>query len=361
MKCFTNGYVKIFAMLLGVCMSASICMAQYAADPFGPDDPKPPTATKSIELAEPDAVLLGAEKPSQIEVKDLVRSLGDRSAAVRQAAIRRLFAHPDVAEAGVVRALKEGTLATRLAALELLDEWQAPTEGLDPWQVETISDARLAKLDEWLKQQPARLAKKAEEPSDTPSDKEKLSAERLADAKRQIARMLKSTDEEAAAIRERLAGLAALLLPEVREQLSTAETDRQRHLLLALRYRLIASDALALKWPQGLVRLAASDAKKRSQAAEELAKLATAEDELLLLELFSDADPLVREISLRGLRQLGGEDATAALVRLLKDPEPNVRAAVLKQLAEEWRAGIEKRWEADYASADYEYVAHGMV
>ena len=51
--------------------------------------------------------------------------------------------------------------------------------------------------------------------------------------------------------------------------------------------------------------------------------------------LFSDADPLVREISLRGLRQLGGEDATAALVRLLKDPEPNVRAAVLKQLAEE--------------------------
>ncbi|MBP39033.1 MAG: sulfatase-like hydrolase/transferase [Dehalococcoidia bacterium] len=42
------------------------------------------------------------------------------------------------------------------------------------------------------------------------------------------------------------------------------------------------------------------------------------------------------------------------------DSEPEITAE-LKALAENWRAGIEKRWEDDYASADYEYVAHGMV
>ncbi len=52
------------------------------------------------------------------------------------------------------------------------------------------------------------------------------------------------------------------------------------------------------------------------------------------MELFADPDPLVREISLRGLQHIGGKEANAALVKLLADPEPNVRAAVLKQLEE---------------------------
>ncbi len=44
----------------------------------------------------------------------------------------------------------------------------------------------------------------------------------------------------------------------------------------------------------------------------------------------------------------------------LADSEPQV-AAALKALAENWRAGIEKRWEEEYSSTDHEYVAHGMV
>lgn len=44
----------------------------------------------------------------------------------------------------------------------------------------------------------------------------------------------------------------------------------------------------------------------------------------------------------------------------LAGSQPEITAE-LKQLAEEWRAGIEKRWEAEYASTDHEYVAHGMV
>jgi len=44
----------------------------------------------------------------------------------------------------------------------------------------------------------------------------------------------------------------------------------------------------------------------------------------------------------------------------LADSEPEITAE-LKTLAEDWRAGIEQRWEDEYSSEDHEYVAHGMV
>ena len=103
---------------------------------------------------------------------------------------------------------------------------------------------------------------------------------------------------------------------------------------MILRYRLVASDALVFRWPGGLERLADVDSRQRQRAADDLAKLASKDDQPLLLELFADPDPLVREISLRGLQHIGGKEANAALVKLLADPEPNVRAAVLKQLEE---------------------------
>jgi HEAT repeat protein len=110
--------------------------------------------------------------------------------------------------------------------------------------------------------------------------------------------------------------------------------DQDRLRLLVLRYRLVATDSLMLRWPGGLVRLAQSDPRQRQHAAEELVNLASAPDQPLLTELFSDPDPLVREISLRGLQHIGGKEANAALVKLLADPELNVRTAVLKQLEE---------------------------
>ena len=47
----------------------------------------------------------------------------------------------------------------------------------------------------------------------------------------------------------------------------------------------------------------------------------------------------MREISLRGLERAGSKDGSGALAKLLDDPDPNVRAAVLKQLAENPGAG----------------------
>ena len=131
--------------------------------------------------------------------------------------------------------------------------------------------------------------------------------------------MLNADEAESDAIRQRLARLGPALLPEVAARLKAAAADQDRRRLLILRYRLAAPDSLVLRWPGGLERLADADPRQRQQAADELAKLAAEDDQPLLLELFADPDPLVREFSLRGLQHIGGKKANAALVKLLAD------------------------------------------
>ncbi|MBN1908733.1 MAG: HEAT repeat domain-containing protein [Pirellulales bacterium] len=274
--------------------------------------------------AAPADVLMRSGPPSADDTMTLVGQFTDRSPVIREAAVRRLLPHPKSSGPTVVDAFRKGDLSTRLAALELLDEWNAPLEGVDPWQPKTLTKERLAALADWAKN-----------PPDTaPTRPEKLTEAQQVELGKQIARMLSVDDAEAAAIRERLAGWGPALMPEVYARLKDAASDQDRGRLMALRYRLVTSDALALRWPGGIVQLASADSRGRQQAAEQLSKMAGAADQALLLELFSDSDPLVREISLRGLQNIGGPQATAALVKLLADPEPNVRAAVLKQLEE---------------------------
>jgi HEAT repeat protein len=274
-------------------------------------------------VATADDVLLGSGEPSVLEAVKLVRQFQQRNPALREAAVRRLLPYPNVARSVVLKSFQEGNLSARLTAMDLLEQWRAPLAGLDPWRPETFSKDRLAKLDRWS----GRNIAAAEPPK-------QLSAAELADARGQIDRMLKADEAASDAIRQRLARLGPALLPEVVARLKDATADRDRRRLAILRYRLVASDALVLRWPGGLERLGDADPKLRQQAAEELAKQAGDDEKALLLELFASADPLVREISLRGLQHIGGKRANAALVKLLGDPEPNVRAAVLKQLEE---------------------------
>jgi len=282
-------------------------------------------------LAVPDQVLLATGEPSALAVVQLTRQFDNRSAAVREAAIRRLLPYPNASGRAVLRSLREGRLSEQLASTELLREWEAPVEAIDPWRPETLTPERLAAIETWLE----KLDEAAEAPAQPPGDEpEELEAEDLSAARAEMARMLEGTDREAAASRERLARFGQALLPEVYRHLAEATADQDRERLLALRYALAGGHALSLRWPGGVERLAATDSRVRQQAAEELVKRATVEDLDLLLELFSDPDPLVREISLRGLQRTGGKRATAELVKLLSDPEPNVRAAVLNELAE---------------------------
>ena len=303
----------------------------------------------AVAAAAPLAELTGKEPPTALGVVRLVGELKQRDPVLREAALRRLVPHADLAGAAVVEAFVKGPLQARLGALELLHLWKAPIAELDPWRPDTLTESRLKLLHAW-----------AASPSKVPVEKLfALTDAQRAEARHEITRMLQAAEADALAARERLARFGAGLLPDVQARLKEAATDQARQRLTALRYRLVATDGLILNWPHGVDRLAAPAAATRHQAVQELAQRASEDEEPLLLELFSDPDPLVRELSLRALHQIAGPRAAEALTRLLRDPEPNVRAAVLKQLAEEPSAAmVPKLAEYVRTEKDADLVAH---
>jgi HEAT repeat protein/thiol-disulfide isomerase/thioredoxin len=271
---------------------------------------------------------LVAEPTDAASAEALVARIADADPVLRETATRRLLKHPDLAAPKVVDTFATGTLAVRLAAIELLQEWEAPLAGMDPWEPATLTKERLEALKKWAASQKKRPATM---PATAPAA---LSSQALTEARRDLAIMLQAaTEPEYQASRERLARLGPALLPEIYAAIKTVSSDRDRERLTALRYRVVASEDLVLGWPGGFARLASTVPGTRHAAVEELTTRVKAGDSPLLLELFSDPDPFIRERSLKLLQSVGGKGVNAGLVRLLKDPEPNVRAAVLKQLA----------------------------
>jgi HEAT repeat protein/thiol-disulfide isomerase/thioredoxin len=306
-------------------------------------------------------ILVGEPKDAG-EASAMVGLLGDADPLVREAAVHQLRRRPDLAGPKAVESFAKGSLAERLAVLELLTEWKAPLDGVDPWEPGSVTPARLEALRKWAKDAKPIKTATTTSPTSAPTQTETtrpattraaaqtaaetaeagLPADVLAAARRDLALLLSAGGKfEVRAVRERLARVGPALLPEVTSRLQTATSDDDRQRLGALRYRLVASDALAAAWPDGFERLAAADPDVRRRAVDELAGKAKADDGALLLSLFADPDPLVRETSLRALQALGGQVAADNIIRLLKDPEPNVRAAVLKQLAESPSPGTE--------------------
>lgn len=271
-----------------------------------------------------DVELSRTEAPDDAAISKIVKQLRSREVSIREAAIRRLLPHPTKSAVIVVDSLAQQDLSVRLSAFELLQEWRAPLEGLDPWQPESFTPNRLAGLKKW-----------AADPAAATGPLEQLAAESLRDAKNELSRYLLTDDEiERLGIRERLGRLSDALRPLLSERLAAEPSDRDRQLLTELRYRIIASDSLVLGWADGLTRLSSLDAETRHEAAEELAKRATDADSALVAELFADSDPVVRELSLKALRSISGDTGVDLLVKLLNDPDANVKAAVLKMLAE---------------------------
>ncbi len=288
----------------------------------------------------PPAELTESGAPAAVAVVRLARQLDQSDALLREAAINRLSAYPEEAAATVVEAFASGSLQARLAILELFSAWKAPAAGLDPWRPATVTEARLRELRDWAAK-PIAKAAVADAPADGPaSPNHPPTPEQLAEAGREIDRLIAALPSDAPPIRERLARLGRALLPAVRGRLNVVENDSARERLTALRYRLAASGALALKWPGGLERLAATELATRHRAADELLAQAAPGDEGLFLELFNDSDPLVRELALKGLDSIGEAGDSKPLLALLADPEPNVRGAVLKQLAEHPSPGL---------------------
>ena len=209
--------------------------------------------------------------------------------------------------------------------MEVLEHWKAPLAGLDPWRPESFTARAAGAAGEMdaSARSPAKRRRSTSPRSNWPRPGGRSSGCSHAD------------EAEADAIRQRLAGLGAALLPEVYARLKDAAADQDRRRLLILRYRLAAPDSLVLRWPGGLERLGDADPRQRRKAAEELAKLAGGEDKPLLLgAVRRPRSPGARDQPPRPATHRRQGRPTPPLVKLLADPEPNVRAAVLKQLEE---------------------------
>jgi HEAT repeat protein len=301
------------------------------------------SAWLDAQRARATATSAGDDAPSIVA---LAQRIGDADPTAREAAVRLLRDQPATAAGPVVEALAGGGQQQRLSAADLLDDWHAPgIADVDPWSPATLTPARLAALRSW-----ARSAKAVTPATRSASAADELDA--LAAAPTAIA---------ARAVRERLLRLGPALLPQVVARLRANPPDPARGRLVALRYRLVATDRLAADWPGGFDRVASADAQVRRQAASDLVAVARAEDAPLLTELFADDDPFVREQSLKALRTVGGADTNRALLRLLADPEANVRAAVLNTLADAPDADLGGDL-ARYAAAepDVDLVVHAV-
>ena len=229
-----------------------------------------------------------------------------------------------------IERLASADASDRAAAFDLLESRGAPLEGVDPWDPKSVTVDRRTSLEAW-----ATASTKG-----SPSTTQAVDLTTAIDL--EIGAMLAApTAVEARAVRDRLAGYGAAVVPVVSTRLVQLQqsgagenlaSHRQR--LLALRYHASASSELASKWPGGFDCLSMVDPLIRRAAMDELASLATSRDVQLLRELFTDNDPFLRERSLRVLRKLGTDETGKAIVNLLSDPDLNVRAAVLKVLAE---------------------------
>ena len=222
-----------------------------------------------------------AKEPKPADAESALQQLGASDTAVREAAIRQIRADPTMASQ-VVELLTASSLQQRLSATDLLDQWGAPVGHLDPWT--PISAGDLATLRKWAASAKPQAATQ-------PVVTDELDALIAA-----------PTEIDARAVRERLVRYDETILPQVADRLKAHPDDPARQRLVALRYRLVATDRLAAAWPGGFDRLASADSAIRRSAVSELSTIANADDHRLLRELFTDNDPFVREQSLKLLR-----------------------------------------------------------
>ena len=102
------------------------------------------------------------------EIDTLLGLMSIRDVTARRVVLNRLSEMPEHAASPAIELLATGKLGEQLAALQLLRDWDAPVEGIDPWEPDSISDDRAAKLRAWGDQaypQPAAI--KPDDPDTT--------------------------------------------------------------------------------------------------------------------------------------------------------------------------------------------------
>ncbi|MGD9854699.1 MAG: DUF4159 domain-containing protein [Planctomycetaceae bacterium] len=186
--------------------------------------------------------------------------------------------------------------------------------------------------------------------ADSPVDRMSLTPAQIVDAERLLRLMTTADAAAAASMREQLARMEQEVLPLIRDALERAPDDASRARLTAARYRLAASGPLVLAWPGGIERLSSQDFPERIGALDELSKLATSADEGLLLALFSDPAPLIRELALRTLKRISGQAADGVGLGELQSLQDAARSA-----------GLAEAYAINYSYGNTDYSAYQLA
>ena len=296
---------------------------------YTPSDQLQSWLDEKLEQADPNVqrVLLSSDPPSQAEVAELVAMLQQRSPSVRASASRRLREHRSIAAPAVVDRFRATSLSGQLTALEILEAWDAPVAGLDPWLPDTINPQSLEPLLEWVRSVP----------TDRESDQD-AAVGPIVDPQAAAA-ILRQLLDASPARRQQITHQAiagGLPVAEQAQQLLhslDSLTDDQRQLLRQVRYQILAGPATRIESAGLLESVALLDGPTRREAAEKLMQSLGSQDQPLIDDLSRDADPLVRELVVSVQSRIGALKSDR-LQRMLSDDSPSVRTAVLRELAE---------------------------
>ncbi len=184
-------------------------------------------------------VLYAAGTLASSDLKQLGGFLADSAVDVRTAAQERLFSSRRVAMGFVVDLLRTGNLSQQLCAVGLLRRWNAPIEGVDPWEPDSINADSLAPLLNWLADRDAEAAESTEVPENdaTPLDAAEVSRRIrdiiVADPRNRQAAIARALPSDGAASRDALAaGIRQRLIEGA--QLTDEERSRLREFLYRL-------------------------------------------------------------------------------------------------------------------------------
>ena len=273
-------------------------------------------------------VLYEQGEPTEQDITELIQFLAHRSPNIRAAASDRLIRNRSLVAEDMIQTLKTGRLIQKLAALQVLSAWRAPVQSIDPWTPDSINDASLQSTLDWLKDQEKETAQATE--SDLGS------AGKLDDQAFSQELLKKLLNSKSDALMAQAITLGDSMLPEVRERLSHASDfdDQQQMVLRELLYRLLASEQSRLQQSSLLVALASLNGETHRAAAEKLIESSTQQDQMLIDELSSDPNPIIRELTIPKQQEFGALEDPDRLTRLLADKSPSVRTAILRELSE---------------------------
>jgi len=217
--------------------------------------------------------------------------------------------------------------------MELLQGWKAPVQDMDPWNPETFTPQRLESLKEWA-------AKSGKQPDHSPAEPYRRSTGGGATRDHRDAAGRHAV--EAQAVRERLARYGP---PCCRESMNSSRRPPQTRPANAWPRCAIGSWP-AMRWRcDGRAALSGWRRSMRSFASRPPTSWQTREAgrRAAPARAVRPPGPARPRDQPASAPAIGGAETSEGMVKLLHDPEPNVRAAVLKQMRRSLRSSSCRR------------------